>query len=654
MATSDVLVLFKGKDVSLSKTAGSIGGSFDKVGGAVKAGAAIGATALAGLGVAVIGAGAKLIGLGSDAEEMLGKFDVVFSETGDFVKNELTNFADEVGRSKFELFGMASTFGDTLKPMGFAEEAAAGMAVELSQLATDLGSFNDMPMDESLQRLQGVLIGNHENALAFGVIINENTLKAELAAQGWDELTGAALEQAKVQARINLLMKGTTDAQGDAARTSGSWANQMRSLKATIADTATEMGLKLLPVFTPILEKIGVMAENAIPFLTETFDGLVFIISDVVGFFRGFVSALQEGQSPLDAIIDSILNWTSFGEQNWDMIIGIVDTLEGEWIPALQNAIAQVKAFIEPIAAWIAQNIQLSDVMTALGLILGGIVLSALGSILITIGGIMLPVLVLIGLVALLRTAWEENWGGIQEKTAAFMEVARPIFENLKLWLGENIPIAVQTLSDLWNDTFMPALEALSDLWSNTLMPALEKVWDFLTVKMKPIWEAIGTLWKVELALAATVLSGIWENVLLPAMKSVWEFVSTKLLPIFENLKNSVIEPLQDSFSGLGDKIQEVADFILSLAEGLENIVLPDWMTPGSPTPWEIGMVGIRTQMKGLTDNELPRMNVALQQLQQPSVSNERTINQSFTVNTSSLDLDRESRAGIAFATGGI
>ena len=31
-----------------------------------------------------------------------------------------------------------------------------------------------MPMDEALRRLQGTLIGSHENALAFGVVINEN------------------------------------------------------------------------------------------------------------------------------------------------------------------------------------------------------------------------------------------------------------------------------------------------------------------------------------------------------------------------------------------------------------------------------------------------------------------------------------------------
>ena len=138
------------------------------------------------LGAGAVAAGANFVRLGSDAEEMLGKFNVVFATTGGQVTDELTTFSDAVGRSKFELMEMASTFGDTLKPMGFTEQAAADMSVQLSMLATDLGSFNNMPMDEAMRRLQGTLIGSHENALAFGVIINENTLAAKLAANGWD------------------------------------------------------------------------------------------------------------------------------------------------------------------------------------------------------------------------------------------------------------------------------------------------------------------------------------------------------------------------------------------------------------------------------------------------------------------------------------
>lgn len=233
--------------------------------------AAAGATGLAVLGSGAFATGASLISLGSDAEEMQSKFNVVFSTTAPQVTTALDEFGNAVGRNKFELMGYASTLGDTFKPMGFAEQDAAALSVQMVKLGTDLSSFNNIPMDEALQRLQGTLIGNHENALAFGVIINENTLKAELARNGWDKLSGAQLEQAKVQARVNLLMQGTRDAQGDAERTAGGWANQTRALTAEFMEAATAMGISLLPVVIPFLQAITKIAVDILPKAVEIF-----------------------------------------------------------------------------------------------------------------------------------------------------------------------------------------------------------------------------------------------------------------------------------------------------------------------------------------------------------------------------------------------
>jgi hypothetical protein len=91
---------------------------------------------------------------------------------------------------------------------------------------------------------------------------------------------------------------------------------------------------------------------------------------------------------------------------------------------------AQVLAFMQPLTDFIAQNFQLSDVMIALGVAIAAFVLPILASLLISIAAIVAPVLAVIAIVALLRTAWEQNWGGIQEKTAAvwaFIQAAIPV-----------------------------------------------------------------------------------------------------------------------------------------------------------------------------------------------------------------------------------
>mgnify|MGYP000670938580 CR=1 FL=1 len=244
------------------------------------------------LGVGAAGAGLLAVGLtkaieaGSEAQEMMSAFNTVFANTSDKVAAATDKFAASVGRSKYEMRNMAMQFGDTLKPMGFTESAAGDLSVTMSKLAVDLSSFKNMPVQEAFERLQSTLIGNHQSALAFGVIINENTLKAELARMGADKLTGTMLEQAKVQARINLLMAGTTDAQGDAERTSAGWANQMRRLQATLNDTWSEIGLKLLPIFTPFLTTLGDLASQYAPKAVAAVETMATKISGALSTFQ--------------------------------------------------------------------------------------------------------------------------------------------------------------------------------------------------------------------------------------------------------------------------------------------------------------------------------------------------------------------------------
>jgi len=202
-------------------------------------------------GVAAIGV---MVKEAADLEEQMSMFNVVFKENAEAVSEWADEFGDATGRSANKLKGFAATFQDTFVPLGFARDQAAGLSEDMTELAVDLASFKNIRTDEAVRALTGALIGNHENARQFGVIINESTLKAELMAMGMDDLTGKALEMAKVQARMNIIMRDTTDAQGDAARTSDSAANQMRSLADQFADARAEMGKQFLPVAMEIVQ----------------------------------------------------------------------------------------------------------------------------------------------------------------------------------------------------------------------------------------------------------------------------------------------------------------------------------------------------------------------------------------------------------------
>ena len=75
-------------------------------------------------------------------------------------------------------------------------------------------------------------------------------------------------------------------------------------------------------------------------------------------------------------------------------------------------------------------------------------------------------------------------------------------------------------------------------------------------------------------------------------------------------------------------------------------------MTPGSPTPWENGLVGVSGAMRNLTRNDLPAFSGELDRAGQSNVSNQTTNNFSFNVNTSGFNIESESRAALALQGG--
>jgi len=270
----------------VDKASKGIGAKFKQLGTVMKG-------ALAAVVVQQAGrAGAAMIGLASDIEEMQGKSTVVFGEFRDQVVKDLEAFGDAVGRSTFELEGMASSIQDTFVPMGFARGAAADLSVELTKLAVDVASFNNASDTETMEAFQSALVGNHETVRRFGVVITEATLNQELMRMGLAKGTKEATNAQKVQARLNLITRGTADAHGDAARTAGSFANRSRALKAELSELAGELGSILLPAVTDIVSALLSGAQAAKQFLIDI--GALSQYTDDIGGMANQISDLEQ------------------------------------------------------------------------------------------------------------------------------------------------------------------------------------------------------------------------------------------------------------------------------------------------------------------------------------------------------------------------
>ncbi len=189
----------------------------------------------------------QMIDMASSVQEMQAKSSVVFGKFVNDVRGQLETFGDEVGRSTFELEGMASSIQDTFVPMGFARGEASKLSVQLTKLAVDVASFNNASDTETMMAFQSALVGNHETVRRFGVVITEATLKQELLRMGITKTAKEVTNAEKVQARLNLILAGTTDAHGDATKTSGSFANQSKALSSAIEELSVGITEQLLP-----------------------------------------------------------------------------------------------------------------------------------------------------------------------------------------------------------------------------------------------------------------------------------------------------------------------------------------------------------------------------------------------------------------------
>lgn len=224
----------------------------------------------------------SVITAASDTEEINSKFSAVFKELTEQADAWAVSFAESVGRSNLEIKTFLATLQDTFVPLGFARDRAKEMSEAMTELAVDIASFNNKADADVIRDLQSAIVGNHETVRKYGVIITQATLSQELMTMGIKKGVKAATEQQKAQARLTIITKGTTDAQGDAIRTASGYANQVKRLQANLTNLRVTIGNRVLPSvnrFTTAINNNFDVVEKwslkAVDFVTKVKNGFV-------------------------------------------------------------------------------------------------------------------------------------------------------------------------------------------------------------------------------------------------------------------------------------------------------------------------------------------------------------------------------------------
>ncbi len=243
---------------------------------AKKAGAALAAA----FGVKkLVDFGKECLELGSDLEEVQNVVDVTFpnmaSKVDEFAKSAAAGF----GLSETMAKQFTGTFGAMAKSFGFSESAAYEMGSALTGLAGDVASFYNISQDEAYTKLKSVFTGETETLKDLGVVMTQNALDAYAMANGFGKITAEMSEAEKVALRYQFVQDKLAASQGDFARTSGSWANQVRILKLQFDSLKAGIGQGLINLFTPIIQVINTVLgklatlANAFKSFTELITG---------------------------------------------------------------------------------------------------------------------------------------------------------------------------------------------------------------------------------------------------------------------------------------------------------------------------------------------------------------------------------------------
>lgn len=229
-------------------------------------------TAALGIGFVAMGAAVllgtkRIIAIASEAEETRAKFNAVFKDMAVETRAWAEDFGESVGRSRIDVEQWMARLQDTFVPLGFSRDKAAELSKELTKLAVDVASFNNASDPETINLFTSALVGNHEAVRRFGITISEVSLKQEAINLGWKKAYSDLSDLEKVQLRYNLIMKGSADAQGDAVRTSESYANQMKRLRAEMKDLGDSLGQFIIPAITSVVKGFGKAVDTIDDFI---------------------------------------------------------------------------------------------------------------------------------------------------------------------------------------------------------------------------------------------------------------------------------------------------------------------------------------------------------------------------------------------------
>lgn len=222
----------------------------------------------------------KSIDLSSDLTEQQNVIDVSFGKYKKSIEYLAKVSVPQFGMSELTAKTIAGRFQSMGVAIGYSQKQMSGMSVELTKLAADMASFYNVEQEAVATSLQSVFTGETEPLRKYGLDLTQATLQEWAHKQGIDAKMSSMSQAEKTMLRYQYVMANTAAAQGDFARTSGSWANQTRVLSQSFQQLGTIAGGVLINSLKPLVKGLNVVMQQVISFAK--------VISDALGHIFGW------------------------------------------------------------------------------------------------------------------------------------------------------------------------------------------------------------------------------------------------------------------------------------------------------------------------------------------------------------------------------
>ena len=590
--------------------------------------------------------------LGSDLAEVQNVVDVTFSKMNEQVNNFAQNAVFQFGLSETMAKQYTGTFGAMAKAFGFVESEAYAMSTTLTGLAGDVASFYNITQGEAYTKLKSVFTGETESLKDLGVVMTQTALDQYALANGYGKTTAKMTEQEKVALRYAFVQQQLSLAQGDFARTSDSWANQVRILKLQFDSLRASLGQGFIAALTPVIKVINTIMGKLVQlanvfsaFMKRLFgvksdssSGIGTVASDVSSATNamdnlsnstsGVGSAAKKAAKEIKGLmgIDEINTISSTGSDSDSGSggssgignIGMDDWDFSQQEKATDGLLSKVEVFADKVRN-IFKNISnfikkhKEIILSIIGGLVSGIIAFFIAG---NWGAITGAIASVIGWIELIPTAL--GLAGLALTTpAALIAGAVAVVTTAFLYLWQTSDSFRNALINGWN-----VLVSALTPYFKAIMGALKLVGDFLVTVLKPILFLLWDAWCTVVDNIVKVTMSLWTNCIAPVVKflgeclkkiidglnEIWqawkptiEKIGEILIVIWNNCLKPVINWLGNEFI---QAFRNVGNYIKPILESLKIMFggLIDFIVGVFTGNWQKAWQGVQNIFRGIFD----------------------------------------------------